>query len=83
MTLFFPLSYGKLGSLNQEGGPVSFFSRTLQGSEINQSSVEKEVQAIVEAVNKWRHFLLGKHFALITCVQASDACTAFRRKTSF
>ena len=52
--------------LNQEGRPVAFFSRTFQGSEINQSSIKREAHAIAEAVNKWRHFLLGEHFTLIT-----------------
>ena len=39
-------------SLSQDGRPVAFFSRTLQDTEINQPSVEKEAQAIMEAVNK-------------------------------
>ncbi|XP_059810217.1 uncharacterized protein LOC132383332, partial [Hypanus sabinus] len=53
-------------TLNQEGRPVAFFSRTLQGSEIRHSAVEKEAQAIVEAVRHWRHYLAGKRFTLLT-----------------
>ena len=53
-------------TLNQDGRPVAFHSRTLQGSEQFHSSVEKEAQAIVEAIHHWRHFLLGRHFSLIT-----------------
>ena len=53
-------------TLNQNGRPVAFFSRTLSGSELKHSSVEKEAAAIVEAVRKWRHYLTGKHFTLIT-----------------
>ena len=53
-------------TLNQEGRPVAFFSRTLSPSEKNHSSVEKEAYAIVEAVRKWRHYLLNSHFRLIT-----------------
>ena len=53
-------------SLNQDGRPVAFFSRTLSSSERNHSSVEKEAYAIVEAIKKWRHFLLNNHFRLIT-----------------
>ena len=49
-------------TLNQVGRPVAFFSRTLQGPEIRHSSVEKEAQAIVEAVRHWRHYLAGKRF---------------------
>ena len=51
--LEFPLS----ATLNQNGQPVAFFSRTLNKSELKHASVEKEVAAIVEAVRKWRHCL--------------------------
>ena len=53
-------------TLNQEGRPVAFFSRTLTASERHHSSVEKEAYAIVEAIRKWRHFLVNTHFRLIT-----------------
>ena len=53
-------------TLSQEGRPVAFHSRTLQGSEQYHSSIEKEAQAIVESIDHWRHFLLGRHFTLIT-----------------
>ena len=57
-------------TLNQEGRPVAFFSRTLSKSEKRNSSVEKEACAVVEAVKKWKHYLLGKHFKLVTDQQA-------------
>ena len=53
-------------TLNQEGRPVAFFSRTLSPSECNHSPVEKEAYAIVESIKKWRHFLLNTHFKLLT-----------------
>ena len=53
-------------TLTQAGRPVAFFSRTLTSSERHHSSIEKEAYAIVEAVRYWRHFLLGRHFRLIT-----------------
>ena len=53
-------------TLNQSGRPVAFFSRTLSPSERNHSAVEKETYAIIEAIRKWRHYLLGSHFKLIT-----------------
>lgn len=53
-------------TLSQNGRPVAFFSRTLSKSERNHSAVEKEAYAIVEALKKWRHFLIGRHFTLIT-----------------
>ena len=53
-------------TLNQDGRPVAFHSRTFKVSEQHQAPVEKEAQAIVEAIHHWRHFLLGRHFTLIT-----------------
>lgn len=53
-------------TLTQSNRPVAFFSRILSPAEQRHSSVEKEAQAIVEALRKWRHYLVGKHFTLIT-----------------
>ena len=36
-------------TLNQNNKPVAFFSRSINKSEVKQSSVEKEAAAIVEA----------------------------------
>ena len=52
--------------LTQKGRPVAFFSRTLNKSERQYPSVEKEACAVVEAVRKWKHYLTNKHFLLIT-----------------
>lgn len=56
--------------LNQNGRPIAFFSRTLQPHERKHPSIEKEAAAIVEACRKWRHYLCGKRFRLITDQQA-------------
>lgn len=53
-------------ALTQEGRPVAFFSRTLSIHERNHSAIEKEAAATVESVKKWRQFLMGKTFRLIT-----------------
>ena len=53
-------------TLNQKGRPVVFFSRTLQGSELKHSAIEKEAQAIDESIRHWRQFLTGSHFTLKT-----------------
>ncbi|GCB74559.1 hypothetical protein scyTo_0003650 [Scyliorhinus torazame] len=53
-------------TLNQAGRPVAFFSRTLLASEIRHSSVEKETQAIVDAMRHWRHYLAGRRFTPLT-----------------
>nr|XP_037870350.1 uncharacterized protein LOC119629239 [Bombyx mori] len=52
--------------LTQNSRPVAFFSRTLNSSEQNHSAIEKEAYAIVESLKKWRHFLIGRHFKLVT-----------------
>ena len=53
-------------TLNQSGQLVAFFSWTLSPSEQRHSAIEKEAYVIVEALRKWRHYLLGRHFKLIT-----------------
>ncbi|CAI9721359.1 Hypothetical predicted protein [Octopus vulgaris] len=60
------LDFAISATLNQDGRPVAFYSHMLQGSEQYHSSVEKEAQAIIESIHRWRHFLLGRHFTLIT-----------------
>ena len=51
-------------TLNQGGRPVAFHSQNLQGKEQHHSSVEKEAQAVVEAISHWKYFLLGRHLTL-------------------
>jgi len=53
-------------TLKQNGRPVAFFSKTLSPSEQRHAAVEKEAYAIIEAVRKWRHYLMGQYFKLIT-----------------
>ena len=57
-------------SLNQGGKPVAFFSRTLKPHEQKHHAVEKEACAIVEACRTWRHYLVGRHFKLLTDQEA-------------
>ncbi|KRZ59977.1 Retrovirus-related Pol polyprotein from transposon 17.6 [Trichinella nativa] len=52
--------------LNQLGRPVAFFSRTLQGPEKRYAVIEKEAQAIIEAIRHWKHYLTRRHFTIKT-----------------
>ena len=53
-------------SLNQNGRPVAFMSKTLSATECRYPAVEKEALAIIEAVRKWNHLLSRQPFILIT-----------------
>ena len=53
-------------TLNQNGKPVAFFSRTLSKPQKKYPIVEKEAMSIVEAIKNWSHFLRRKKFKLIT-----------------
>ena len=53
-------------TLSQQGRPIAFHSRSLQGSEKYHSAVEKEAYSIVDALRKWHHFLVGTRFTLVT-----------------
>ena len=55
-------------TLNQFGysESVAFHSRMLSKSEIHYAPVEKEAHAIDDAIVKWCHYLLGRHFTLVT-----------------
>ncbi|CAI6372729.1 unnamed protein product [Macrosiphum euphorbiae] len=57
-------------TLSQNGRPIAFFSRSLSNCEKKHPSIEKEAYAIVEALRKWRHFLIGRQFKLITDQEA-------------
>ena len=58
--------YAIAATLSQNGRPVAYFSGTLNKTEKCYPAIEKEATAVIEAVRKWSHFLLGKHFPLYT-----------------
>jgi transposase InsO family protein len=46
--------------------PIAFASRKLSESEQNYNTTEREGLAMVYALQKFRHYLLGKHFKMFT-----------------
>ena len=46
--------------------PISFASRVLQNAELNYSTIEKELLAIIFAVRHFRPYIYGRKFTLVT-----------------
>ena len=58
--------YGLGAVLMQSHRPVAYISQILSAREWQQSIYERELMAIVLAIQKWRHYLLGRHFIVRT-----------------
>lgn len=52
--------------LSQEGKPLAFYSKKLNGSRRNYSTYDKEFYVIIRALNHWSHYLLPKEFILFS-----------------
>jgi hypothetical protein len=50
--------------LSQEHRPITYFSEKLNEEKYKYSSNDKEFYAIVQALKKWRHYLIPKEFVI-------------------
>ena len=50
----------------QDGHPISFFSKQFCPRLLRSSTYVRELAAITAAVKKWRQYLLGHHFIILT-----------------
>ena len=46
--------------------PISFASRNISSTENNYTTTQREYLAMVYALHKFRHYLLGRHFKMFT-----------------
>ena len=58
--------FGLGAILVQDQKPFAFHSQVLKGRSLALSTYEKEFLAMVVAVQKWRHYLVGKPFIIKT-----------------
>ena len=52
--------------LMQQGIPIAYYSKTIGPRAAAMSTYDKEVLAILEALKKWRHYLLGSELFMKT-----------------
>lgn len=52
--------------LMQQGRPLAFFSKTLGPKSAAISTYEKEALAVLEALKKWRHYLIANELLIRT-----------------
>jgi hypothetical protein len=57
-------------TLSQDNRPVAYFSEKLNDTKNNYSTYEKEFYAVIQDLNKWRHYLIPKEFVLYSDNQA-------------
>jgi hypothetical protein len=57
-------SGSRVGVVLSQDHPIAFHSQALHGKNLSLSTYEKEMLALVLAVQKWWHYLLGRKFVV-------------------
>ena len=55
--------------LSQEGRPIAYFSEKLNDAKRKYSVYDQEFYAIVQALRKWRHYLILEEFLCIQIIK--------------
>ncbi|XP_031387173.1 uncharacterized protein LOC116200464 [Punica granatum] len=53
-------------SVTEEKRPIAYFSEKLNGAALNYSTYDKELYALVRALETWQHYLWSKEFVIHT-----------------
>jgi len=48
----------------QENHPIAYISKAFNKQQQSYSTYEKELLEVVLAIQRWRHFLLNRHFII-------------------
>ena len=55
---------GRGDVLLQEGHPITYLSEKLKGVNLNYFTYEKEMYALIRALQTWQHYFLPKEFVI-------------------
>jgi hypothetical protein len=50
--------------LSQDDRPITYFSEKLNEAKVKYSTYDKEFYVVIQALKKWRHYLVPKEFVL-------------------
>jgi hypothetical protein len=61
--------------LSQDNRPIAYFSEKLNEAKIKYSTYDKELYVVIQALKKWRHYLVPKEFVLYSDNHALQSVT--------